>query len=1023
MKITTIVGIAMMLIAGAAGAQTPEWIWHPEKKDNQSVMFRMEFTLEKDVESAIVSGSCVNEMRVYSNGEQLTHHTDWRTVAIMEATQFMKKGRNTLAARGQNNRGAAGLFLRMTVTHTDGSKTIIVTDKNWKFAEEPPSGWSRPGYDDSNWKSVKVIGDVGDSSLNWTRRINMASVEQAELTDLNPTVMAQEVDTLNLLPGFKAELVYTVPKASQGSWVSMTNAPDGGLFVSDQDGAGIFHVRPATLGVSESTTVVTKLPVRISSAQGLFWAFDSLYVHVNGGNRSGLYRITDSDENGDLDNLETLMKVSGSGEHGPHAIIYTEDKQNLYINAGNHTDLPEITGSRQPAVWQEDLLLPRQWDARGHARGRMAPGGWICRVTPDGQSWEVVSHGYRNEYDIAMNTENELFAYDADMEWDFGSPWYRPTRICHAVSGSEFGWRSGTGKWPTYYEDSLPPVLNIGPGSPTGIVFGTNTQFPAKYQQALFTLDWTFGTIYAIHMTPEGASYTATKEEFVSGSPLAVTDTVIGADGAFYFTVGGRGSQSYLYRVYYDGNASTAPTVRKESQDTIDARALRRSLELYHGGEHPDAVKTAWPHLGHEDRFIRFAARVAIENQPVNEWKREALRERDPQAAAVALIALARMGEKSDQDDLLEALNQFDVSTLNETAALGLLRAYALAFTRMGRPDQDTIDAVIARLDPHLPSDSDDMNTELARLLVYLDAPGVIEKGLALMASAKPVPIPDWAELIKRNQGYGGTIQKMLDNHPPSGKINYAFMLRNVRYGWTMAQREEYFTFINEAAKYPGGSSFSGFLANCRDEALANCSEAEKVALAHITGKSLDALPAFEITRTNGRKKELELKKAVNLAKRNGLKGRDYENGRNAFYAASCADCHRFDGAGGAVGPDLSTVSHKFSIADLLEAIIEPNNAISDQYGSSLVTLNDDTFFEGIVVNQSGSQEVGEMFVYTRDPKEEPILVKTADVKSIEPSPVSQMPDDLSLQLDDDELLDLLAYLMSRGNPDAPEFK
>ncbi len=65
--------------------------------------------------------------------------------------------------------------------------------------------------------------------------------------------------------------------------------------------------------------------------------------------------------------------------------------------------------------------------------------------------------GYRNQYDIALNEDGELFTYDADMEWDFGSPWYRPTRVCHATSGSEFGWRSGTGKWPAYYEDSLPP--------------------------------------------------------------------------------------------------------------------------------------------------------------------------------------------------------------------------------------------------------------------------------------------------------------------------------------------------------------------------------------------------------------------------------------------------------------------------------------------------------------------------------------------------------------------------------------
>ena len=53
-----------------------------------------------------------------------------------------------------------------------------------------------------------------------------------------------------------------------------------------------------------------------------------------------------------------------------------------------------------------------------------------------------------------------------------GSPWYRPTRVTHATSGSEFGWRSGTGKWPAYYIDSLPGMIDIGPGSPVGVEFG-----------------------------------------------------------------------------------------------------------------------------------------------------------------------------------------------------------------------------------------------------------------------------------------------------------------------------------------------------------------------------------------------------------------------------------------------------------------------------------------------------------------------------------------------------------------------
>ena len=117
----------------------------------------------------------------------------------------------------------------------------------------------------------------------------------------------------------------------------------------------------------------------------------------------------------------------------------------------------------------------------------------------------------------------------------------------------------GTGKWPAYYVDSLPAVVDVGPGSPVGVTFGYGAKFPAKYQNALFILDWTFGTIYALHFEPAGASYQGVKEEFLSKTPLPLTDAAIGPDGAMYFTVGGRGTQSALYRVIYTGKESTAP--------------------------------------------------------------------------------------------------------------------------------------------------------------------------------------------------------------------------------------------------------------------------------------------------------------------------------------------------------------------------------------------------------------------------------------------------------------------------------
>src|SRR5207302_6699166 len=127
--------------------------------------------------------------------------------------------------------------------------------------------------------------------------------------------------------------------------------------------------------------------------------------------------------------------------------------------------------------------------------------------------------------------------------------------------------------------------------------------------------DWSYGKMYAMHLTPDGAAYTATAEEFVSGAPLPLTDLVVNPkDGALYFAIGGRRTQSGLYRVTYAGKESTAPLANLRDQPggaPGPLHALRRQLESFHGRQDPAAVETAWPHLNHADRYVRSAARIA----------------------------------------------------------------------------------------------------------------------------------------------------------------------------------------------------------------------------------------------------------------------------------------------------------------------------------------------------------------------------------------------------------------------------
>ena len=652
-------------------------------------------------------------------------------------------------------------------------------------------------------------------------------------------------DTFRLQPGFRVERLFEVPQDTHGSWVSLAFDDAGRLLACDQDAMGLSRITVPPIG-SDEPTRVEKLTSQVTGAQGLLYAFDSLYASINGEMGSGLYRVRDTNGDGDFDEVKKLKDLRGRGEHGPHTVRLSPDGTSLYVVCGNHTDPPApLAGSRLLPNWGEDLLLPRQWDARGHAKGRLAPGGWIAKTDPDGERWELISSGYRNTFDFDFNADGELFAYDADMEWDFGMPWYRPTRVVHAVSGSDFGWRSGTGKWPDYYVDSLPSIVDIGPGSPTGVTFGTGTRFPSRYQRALFLLDWTFGTMYALHLHADGATYAGEKEEFVARAALPLTDAVVGPDGALYFAVGGRRTQSALYRVTYVGDQTTSAASGHDETDT-DRRELRRQLEAFHprmGAPARDVdLELIWQCLADSDRFIRYAARVGLEWQPLARWQDRGLSDPDVTRRIEAAVALARSGSAQLTDansrarlraHTLRSLNDLNYADLTLSQRRDLLRAYALVFIRLGRPSLAEAASVVQRLDPHFPAEVDSENRELSRVLVYLNAPAVVQKTLTLMEQDYELPTAATDELLSRNPGYGRTIAAMLANHPEQQKLHYAFVLRNMRYGWTLDERKQYFDWLSRAKQRSGGESYNGFIDNIRTEALANLSESERESLAN----------------------------------------------------------------------------------------------------------------------------------------------------------------------------------------------
>lgn len=166
-----------------------------------------------------------------------------------------------------------------------------------------------------------------------------------------------------------------------------------------------------------------------------------------------------------------------------------------------------------------------------------------------------------------------------------------------------------------------------------------------------------------------------------------------------------------------------------------------------------------------------------------------------------------------------------------------------------------------------------------------------------------------------------------------------------------------------------------------------------------------------------------ELTPIINKALRPGS-GRNYERGKKVFESIACTMCHLFGGGTGGIGPDLSGVGGRFGAFEILQSILEPSAVISDLYGTKIITTKDGKTVSG-KLDSEGENEV----ILVQSPSLDPttstmswaggtkISVKTADIDSMEESLVSLMPPGLINGNKEDEIADLVAYLVSGGNP------
>jgi hypothetical protein len=586
-------------------------------------------------------------------------------------------------------------------------------------------------------------------------------------------------EVVQALPGFRVEIVAKADRPTQGSWISITEDDQGRLIL------GANEQQPFTrLTLDKASKVVRTETIftPVSEAMGITWHDKSLYVQ--GGRletpftqtmdnpgfgrqsgQAGLHRLRDFKGDGSFTTIDTLRTWDGGegghSDHGVHEARVSPDRRHFYIINGNGVVMPPDMSPNSPLRnYADDRIIPLLGAQTGRLGHEKAPGGTISRTDFEGKDFHLFAGGMRNALHFDWNADGEIFSFDSDMEPEFGVPWYRPVRVFWLPSGADLGYRGNSGKYPSYYEDSLPPLVEIGLGSPVGVTFGYRTAFPAQYQKALFVADNVYGRIIAVHIKPVGSGYVATSwENFLwpkslygatPRMPHLVTDMIVARDGTLYYVLGNRRTQSYLMKATYVGSLPTAP-VEYRNTDGAQARALRRSLEQFHWTRNdPKAVAAAWPHLGSEDRFLRYAARVALETVPAETWKARALAEKDAATSIIAMLALARVGGAAANEELFAALNRFPLATLSDPLRIQKLR--------------------VIEVDAVFPGSSFELNTEMSQILAAFNSDTVVEKTRRLMAQSK----------IYEEQ------------------FAYRYNLRSVTAGWTLDARKTYFQWFND---------------------------------------------------------------------------------------------------------------------------------------------------------------------------------------------------------------------------------
>lgn len=697
--------------------------------------------------------------------------------------------------------------------------------------------------------------------------------------------------------------------------------------------------------------------------------------------RSEILRLADTDNDGKADDVKTIAKLITPGvypHNGLSGLAFDRDG-GLYFGLG------ENLGAPYKLVGTDDTTLSGEGE-----------GGSVYHIQGDGTKLRRVATGFWNPWGMCVDNFGNVFATDNDPG---SSP---PCRLLHVVEGGDYGYEYRYGRnglhpfqsWNGELPGTLPMVTGTGE-APCEIV--------ALPDGTLLLASWADHRIERYHLKPRGISFGADREIIVSGGgdfrPVGIA---LAPDGSYYVSDWVDGSyelhgQGRIWRMKLpemDKRTTPLPLVdsedfdpflfhrdvmrksQKNPDELLDRAArsfppdpLRWVLALRRSGR-ADVGKVIPQLMRFKDPQVRFLALKWVADEKLHQFRplvEQGLN--DPSLTLPLFMAHLAVLERLDlSNDELIKRRQIDPELLLgkvfDEAAPPLIRSYAL---RLLPPDLGRLK--VAKLLPLLDTGDEQLALEVVRTIRHGVDPDRFDalKRIA-MDSSRPTALR--AEAVA---GLAGA---------PAPEITDTLI--------TLATSSEP-ALRDEALRSLIGSP----LGNDQRTKLQTLDKSQTVT--RLLNGSIGARPTLDHIAA-----WLTSVKAAPA---------DPDAGRRIFFGkttGTCGNCHMYEGRGTRVGPDLTTIARRADPRYLLESMLQPNKEIAPQYLPWQIHTVDGRTLVGIGMRKGGNQEI----YMGIDGKE--FSVKLDQLKSREELPTSLMPPALPLMMTDQELRDLIAFLLHK---------